>query len=96
MEELFMALTEFPFLLPHTNIFVIHLHHRDVADISNTFCEALNHVLITHYTQIQVFHFILLRDLKMPTPDMITAFRELAVDGVHVNLTAGVWDHTFD
>jgi hypothetical protein len=32
----------------------------------------------------------------MPTPDIITAFRELAVDGVHVNLTAGVWDHTFD
>jgi hypothetical protein len=35
---------------------------------------------------------------KMPAPDMIAAFTELAADGVEIHLSAksGIWNHTFN
>jgi hypothetical protein len=35
---------------------------------------------------------------KMPAPDMITTFTELAADGMEIRLSAngGIWNHTFN
>ncbi|KAJ7823588.1 hypothetical protein B0H14DRAFT_2826103 [Mycena olivaceomarginata] len=92
MDQIFAAFIESPSLLPHLDTF---------SGLFRSFWENLNRVLIAWRTQLKGFHLILpykLLDSQMPAPEIITSLRELAVDGLHVQLTAiaDQWDYTFD
>ncbi|KAJ7356878.1 hypothetical protein DFH08DRAFT_467921 [Mycena albidolilacea] len=103
MEQIFAAFIESPSLLPHLDTFVLHLDEEDLdfIPVFSSFWEDLNRVLIAWRTQLKGFHLILpykLLGSQMPAPEVITSLRELAVDGLHVQLTAiaDQWDYTFD
>ncbi|KAJ7902888.1 hypothetical protein B0H14DRAFT_1150068 [Mycena olivaceomarginata] len=101
VEQLFVALAESPFLLPRLDTLVMHFNNGQVHDLPDSFWEELNRALVARRTQFQLFHFMIpddsLPEWKMPAPDMITAFTELAADGVEIRLSAdyGTWNHTF-
>jgi hypothetical protein len=112
MDQIFAAFIESPSLLPHLDTFVLHLDEEDLdfildeedldlIPVFSSFWEDLNRVLIAWRSQLKGFHLNLpykLLDSQMPAPEIITSLRELAVDGLHVQLTAiaDQWDYTFD
>ncbi|KAJ7854323.1 hypothetical protein B0H14DRAFT_2756760 [Mycena olivaceomarginata] len=102
VEQFFVVLAESPFLLLRLDTLVMHFDEDEVYDLSDSFWEALNCALLARRTQFQLFHFMIFDDSwpewKMPAPDMITTFTELAADGVEIRLSAngGIWNHTFN
>ncbi|KAJ7902844.1 hypothetical protein B0H14DRAFT_3851767 [Mycena olivaceomarginata] len=93
-EELLAVLADSPSLVPHLTTVVIHLH-----PISDSFWTALLRPLAARPTQ--VFHLMVpfrLSASQMPAPDLITAFKKLAVDRPRVLVKAVLepWEHAFD
>ncbi|KAJ7312974.1 hypothetical protein DFH08DRAFT_896343 [Mycena albidolilacea] len=98
LERLLAALAESPSLLPYINTVVIY--HRE-EHIHPPFWTTLSHALIARQTQLRVFRLNVsyrLSSLTMPAPDIVTTFRELAVDGTRVYISAicETWNHTFE
>jgi hypothetical protein len=106
VEAVFAGLAEFPTLLPHVNAIALHITEDDISD---SFWTALHRALLARRTGCLVVRITVLErlpDSKMPSPDIIAAFRALAVDGVQIQLGLtreiwpGVanrvtWNHTF-
>ncbi|KAJ7791070.1 hypothetical protein B0H14DRAFT_2936917, partial [Mycena olivaceomarginata] len=104
-EAVFAGLAESPTLLPHVNALVLHVTEDDISD---SFWAALNRALARR-AEFQLVDITVpgrLPDSKMPSPDIIAAFRALAVNGVQIQLGLtrqiwhGVgrrdkWNHTF-
>jgi hypothetical protein len=93
-EELLAVLADSPSLVPHLTTVVIHPH-----PISDSFWTALLRPLAARPTP--VFHLMVpirLSASQMPAPDLITAFKKLAVDGPRVLVKAVLepWEHAFD
>ncbi|KAJ7302197.1 hypothetical protein DFH08DRAFT_905730 [Mycena albidolilacea] len=105
-EAVFAGLAESPALLPHLNALVLHV---TVYVISDSFWAALHRALLARRAEFQLVQITVLGrlpDSKMPSPDLIAAFRALALDGVQIQLGLtreiwhGVgdpetWNHTF-
>jgi hypothetical protein len=105
-EAVFSGLAESPALLTHVNALVLHVTEDDISD---SFWAALNRAFLTRPAEFQLVDITVpgrLPDSKMPSPDIIAAFRALAVNGVRIQLRLirpiwdGVadretWNHTF-
>jgi hypothetical protein len=105
-EDVFAGLAESPTLLPHLNALVLHVT-EDV--ISDSFWAALHRALLARRAEFQLVQITVpgrLPDSKMPSPDIIVAFRALAVNGVQIQLgltreiwhgigRRETWNHTF-
>ncbi|KAJ7902892.1 hypothetical protein B0H14DRAFT_2667982 [Mycena olivaceomarginata] len=103
VEQFFVALAEYPFLLPRLDTLVMHFNRDQERNLSDSFWEELNRALVARRTQFQLFHLTVAAGIwvpqwKTPAPDMIAAFTELAADGVEIRLSAkgGTWNHTFN
>jgi hypothetical protein len=105
-EDVFAGLAESPALLPHLNALVFHV---DSAHISDSFWAALHRALLARRTGCLLVRIKVLQrlpDSRMPSPDIIAAFRALAMDGVQIQLGLtrdtwysikhrDTWNHTF-
>jgi hypothetical protein len=100
VESLFAALAESPSLLPQLSTLAIRFSQEESDAIFDSFWTVALRALVARRTRFQVLHLMVhksLHDSKMPPPHIVAEFRELALNGVQIHLSAlyETWTRTF-